>query len=159
MEVGLFGLAGAAGAVGAAVAGRFADRGHGQRTTLAGLALMVAAWLPVSLMHLTLGFLALGALAISFGLQAVHVANQSLIYATRPEARSRLVAGYMIFYSIGSALGAAASTLIYARAGWAGVCLAGCTIRVSATLFWWLTRNLAATPPPAAGRDPRRADP
>jgi uncharacterized iron-regulated membrane protein len=65
----------------------------------------------------------------------------------------------MIFYSIGSALGAAASTLIYARAGWAGVCLAGCTISVSATLFWWLTRNLAATPPPAAGRDPRRADP
>jgi predicted MFS family arabinose efflux permease len=149
MEVGLFGLAGAAGAVGAAIAGRLADRGHVQQTTMAGLLLMIAAWLPILLMHRSLGLLALGALAISFGLQAVHVSSQSLIYATRPDARSRLVAGYMIFYSIGSALGAAASTLIYARVGWPGVCLAGCTVSAAATTFWWLTRNVNA---PAAQR-------
>jgi predicted MFS family arabinose efflux permease len=142
MEVGLFGLAGVAGAIGAAAAGRLADRGHVQRTTAVGLLLMIAAWLPISLMHATLGLLALGALAISFGLQAVHVSNQSLIYMTRPDARSRLVAGYMIFYSVGSALGAAASTLVYARAGWPGVCLAGGAVSAAAMVFWWLTRNV-----------------
>ena len=152
MEVGLFGLAGAAGAVGAAVAGRLADRGHVQRTTMAGLLLMVAAWLPIFLMHRSLGLLALGALAISFGLQTVHVSNQSLIYATRPDAHSRLVAGYMIFYSIGSALGAAASTFIYARAGWPGVCLAGCTVSAAAIAFWWLTRNVT---PDGSGSAPQ----
>lgn len=142
-EVGLFGLAGVAGAVGAAVAGRLADRGFVQHVTAAGLLLMILAWLPIASMHASLWLLALGALAISFGLQAVHVSNQSLIYMTRPDARSRLVAGYMIFYSIGSALGAAASTLVYARAGWPGVCLAGCATSVVATGFWWLTRKVA----------------
>ena len=145
-EVGLFGLAGAAGAIGAAVAGRLADRGQVQRTTAAGLLLMIAAWLPILLMQRTLIFLALGALAISFGLQVVHVSNQSLIYATRPDARSRLVAGYMIFYSAGSALGAAASTVIYARAGWAGLCLAGSAVNAAAAVFWWLTRGVARDP-------------
>ena len=143
-EVGLFGLAGVAGAIGAAAAGRLADRGLVQRTTAVGLLLMIVAWLPIFLMQATLGFLALGALAISFGLQAVHVSNQSLIYMTRPDARSRLVAGYMIFYSIGSAVGAAVSTLVYARAGWPGVCLAGCAVSVAAMVFWWLTRHVAS---------------
>ncbi len=153
-EVGLFGLAGATGVIGAAVAGRLADRGEVQRTTAAGLLLMIAAWLPILLMQRTLAFLALGALTLSFGLQAVHVSNQSLIYATRGDARSRLVAGYMIFYAIGSALGAAASTLIYARAGWAGLCLGGSIISAAAAVFWWLTRGVvldAAPPGPAAG--------
>jgi MFS family permease len=116
MQVGLFGLAGAAGAIGAAVAGRLADRGHVQRTTAVGLMLMLAAWLPILLMHRTLAFLALGALLISSGLQAVHVSNQSLIYAMRPDARSRLVAGYMVFYSIGSARGLAGRVLRRRRA-------------------------------------------
>jgi predicted MFS family arabinose efflux permease len=151
-QVGLFGLAGVAGAIGAAAAGRLADRGHAQRTTAAGLLLMIAAWLPISLMHATLGFLALGALAISFGLQAVHVSNQSLIYMTRPDARSRLVAAYMIFYAIGSALGAAASTFTYARAGWPGVCLAGGMVSAAAAAFWWLTRNVT---PDTSGPAPR----
>lgn len=141
-EVGLFGLAGVAGAIGAAAAGRLADRGLAQRTTAVGLLLMIAAWLPILLMHATLSLLALGALAMSFGLQAVHVSNQSLIYMTRPDARSRLVAAYMIFYSVGSALGAAASTLVHARAGWTGVCLAGCAVSTAAMAFWWLTRNV-----------------
>jgi predicted MFS family arabinose efflux permease len=153
MEVGLFGLAGIAGAIGAAAAGRLADRGYGQRITAVGLFLMIAAWIPISLMHATLGLLALGALAISFGLQAVHVSNQSLITMTRPDARSRLVAGYMIFYSIGSALGAVASTFVYAQAGWPGVCLAGSGTGAAATVFWWLTRNVT---PNASGVAPRR---
>jgi predicted MFS family arabinose efflux permease len=140
-EVGLFGLAGAAGAIGAALAGRLADGGRAQQTTAAGLILMMLAWIPVAAMHSSLWLLAVGALAISFGLQAVHVCNQSLIYMTRPEARSRLVAGYMIFYSVGSALGAAASTVIYARAGWAGVCAVGAAISGLAFAFWWLTRG------------------
>jgi predicted MFS family arabinose efflux permease len=146
-QVGLFGLAGAAGAIGAALAGRLADSGRVQQTTAAGLVLMLLAWIPVAAMYASLALLALGALAISFGLQAVHVANQSLIYATRPEARSRLVAGYMIFYSAGSALGAAASTLIYAGGGWAGVCLAGAATSAAALVLWWVTRHVPAEAP------------
>ncbi|SCB38178.1 MFS transporter [Rhizobium multihospitium] len=143
-EVGLFGLAGAAGALGAVRAGRWADRGHGQRTTGIALALMLLAWLPISMLDRSILWLILGVLVIDFGLQAVHVTNQGMIYRVRPDAQSRLTAAYMVFYSIGSAVGSSTSTIIYAHAGWPGVCLAGAAISLATLLFWALT--LRATP-------------
>ena len=141
-EVGLFGLAGTMGAVGAARAGRLADRGHAQRTTGISLMIMLVSWLPISLLSHSLWGLVVGVVAIDFGLQSVHVANQSLIYRVRPEAQSRLAAGYMVCYSIGSASGSIVSTLIYAQAGWNGVCLGGGAISAIALIFWALTRHL-----------------
>jgi predicted MFS family arabinose efflux permease len=141
-EIGLFGLAGAMGAIGAARAGRLADRGHAQRTTGIALAIMLVSWLPIALLPNSLWGLIVGVVTIDFGLQSVHVANQSLIYRVRPEARSRLTAGYMIFYSIGCAIGSIVSTLVYARAGWTGVCLLGAAISAIAFVFWALTRHL-----------------
>ncbi|MDK4705103.1 MFS transporter [Rhizobium sp. CNPSo 4062] len=143
-EVGLFGLAGAAGALGAIRAGRGADRGHGQRTTGIALVLMLAAWLPISMLDRSILWLILGVLVIDFGLQATHVTNQGMIYRVRPDAQNRLTAAYMIFYSIGSAVGSSTSTIIYAHAGWSGVCISGAAISLATLLFWALT--LRATP-------------
>jgi predicted MFS family arabinose efflux permease len=140
-EIGLFGLAGAAGALGAARSGRLADRGHAQRATGLGLGLMLAAWLPAALLPTSLWFLAIGMIAFDFGLQSVHVANQSLIYRTRPESQSRLTAAYMLFYSAGSAAGSITSTVVYAHAGWSGVCLLGAAISLTASLFWFVHRR------------------
>ncbi|RJG46739.1 MFS transporter [Mesorhizobium sp. DCY119] len=142
--IGLFGLAGAAGALGAARAGRWTDRGYGQRTTGIALALMLVAWLPIALLPHSILWLIAGVLIIDFGLQAVHVTNQGMIYRVRPEAQSRLTAAYMVFYSIGSALGSSLSTMIYAYAGWTGVCLLGAGISALAIAFWAAT--LSATP-------------
>ncbi|MBM7044194.1 MULTISPECIES: MFS transporter [Rhizobium] len=143
-EVGLFGLAGAAGALGAVRAGRWADRGHGQRTTGIALALMLLAWLPISMLDRSILWLIVGVLVIDFGLQATHVTNQGMIYRVRPDAQSRLTAAYMVFYSIGSAIGSSTSTIIYAHAGWTGVCISGAGISLATILFWALT--LRATP-------------
>ncbi|NLS18521.1 MFS transporter [Rhizobium sp. P40RR-XXII] len=143
-EVGLFGLTGAAGALGATRAGRWADRGHGQRTTGIALALMLFAWLPISLLDHSILWLIIGVLVIDFGLQATHVTNQSMIYRVRPDAQNRLTAAYMVFYSIGSAVGSSTSTIIYAHAGWTGVCISGAAISLATLLFWGLT--LRATP-------------
>jgi predicted MFS family arabinose efflux permease len=155
--IGLFGLAGAAGALGAARAGAWTDRGHGQRVTGIALALMLFAWLPIGLLPQSILFLIAGVLILDFGLQAVHVTNQAMIYRVRPEAQSRLTAGYMVFYSIGSALGSSSSTLVYALAGWTGVSLLGAGIAAVALLFWAATlkampveatRAVAAEPTP-----------
>nr|CEL22906.1 MFS permease protein [Kibdelosporangium sp. MJ126-NF4] len=135
-QVGLFGLAGAVGALGASNAGRLTDRGHAQRITGIGLAVMLVSWIPIALLPQSLWGLVIGVLAIDFGLQSVHVANQGLIYRTRPEAQSRLTAGYMVFYSVGSATGAIVSTVTYTHAGWAGVCVLGAAIGLAALLFW-----------------------
>jgi len=138
-EIGLFGLAGAAGALAAARAGHLADRGLGQWVSGLSLLLMLASWLPIALTQSSLWALLLGVITLDLGLQAVHVTSQSMIYNVRPEAQSRLTAGYMLFYSIGSALGSITSTAMYAWGGWSGVCLLGAAINAVALGYWWLT--------------------
>ncbi|MFJ5237840.1 MFS transporter [Pseudomonas neuropathica] len=144
-EIGLFGLAGAAGALAAARAGHLADRGLGQWVSGLSLLLMLASWLPIALTQSSLWALLLGVITLDLGLQAVHVSSQSMIYGVRPEAQSRLTAGYMLFYSIGSALGSIGSTAMYAWAGWIGVCLLGAGINVVALAYWWLTLKRGAS--------------
>jgi len=138
-EIGLFGLAGAAGALAAARAGHLADRGFGQWVSGLSLLLMLGSWLPIAFTQTSLWALLLGVITLDLGLQAVHVTSQSMIYSVRPEAQSRLTAGYMLFYSIGSALGSIASTAMYAWAGWPGVCWLGAGINIIALLYWWRT--------------------
>lgn len=75
------------------------------------------------------------------GGQALHVTNQSLIFRARPEAHSRLVGLYMLFYAVGSGLGALSTTMTYAIAGWQGVCLTGAAVSLVALVFWWVTRK------------------
>ncbi|GKS09585.1 hypothetical protein YDYSY3_05850 [Paenibacillus chitinolyticus] len=139
--VGAFGLAGAAGALAAARAGRLADRGLGQRTTGLALVLLLASWGFIGFTPHSLAAAVIGVILLDLAVQAVHVTNQSLIFTVRPEARSRLTAGYMIFYSLGSATGAIASTSLYAFGGWNGVCLFGAAVSGLALLFWALTRG------------------
>lgn len=140
-QIGLFGLAGAAGALAASRAGAAADRGQAQRMTGIALTLMLLSWIPIALLDYSLLWLIAGVLVIDFGLQAVHVTNQAMIYRVRPEAQNRLTAAYMVFYSIGSASGSALSTWIYAYAGWNGVCLLGAGISLFTLIFWAATRK------------------
>lgn len=140
-QIGLFGLAGAAGALAASRAGAAADHGHAQRMTGIALILMLLSWIPIALLDYSLLWLIAGVLVIDFGLQAVHVTNQAMIYRVRPNAQNRLTAAYMVFYSIGSASGSALSTWVYAHAGWNGVCLLGAGISLFTLIFWAATRK------------------
>lgn len=139
--IGAFGLAGAAGALAAAGAGRLADRGLGQKTTGGALLLLLLSWLFMGYMESSLLMLGVGIVLLDLAVQAVHVTNQSMILTLLPEARSRLTAGYMMFYSIGSATGSIASTSVYASFGWRGVCVLGASVSAAALLFWAATRK------------------
>jgi predicted MFS family arabinose efflux permease len=140
--IGAFGVIGAVGAFGAMRAGRLADRGLGQRITGFALALMVLSWLPLWLTGESLWYLVLGIILLDLAGQSVHVINQSMIFKTRPEAHSRLVACYMLFYSVGSASGAIAATTVYAAGGWKAVCVAGMGVSLSALCVWAFTLRL-----------------
>ncbi|MGO2486582.1 MAG: MFS transporter [Pseudomonas taetrolens] len=135
-QIGLFGLAGVAGALAAARAGRLADRGLGNRTTGVALLLLTVSWLPTAFVESSLLAMVVGVVLLDFAVQAVHVTNQSLIFAASPDAQSRLVGAYMCFYSIGSGLGAIAATYVYAHFGWVAVCILGAAISASALLYW-----------------------
>ncbi|MGG1343797.1 MFS transporter [Bacillus toyonensis] len=140
--IGAFGLVGVAGALAAARAGKLADQGYGQRTTGIALALLLISWLFISYMEQSLIALVIGIVLLDLSVQAIHVTNQTMILPLHTEARSRLTAGYMVFYSIGSAGGSIASTQIYAHFGWGGVSLLGASVSAFALLFWAMTRRV-----------------
>jgi predicted MFS family arabinose efflux permease len=83
--------------------------------------------------------LVLGIVLLDLGGQALHVSNQGLIFARSSDAHSRVVAVYMLFYAVGSGLGAISATSVYAYAGWLGVCALGAVVSGSALLFWRAT--------------------
>ncbi|SEK96149.1 Predicted arabinose efflux permease, MFS family [Paenibacillus sp. cl141a] len=139
--IGAFGLVGVVGALAAAKAGKLADRGYGQRTTGIALFLLLLSWLPIGYMERSLFALVIGIILLDLAVQAVHVTNQSMIFALRPKARSRIVGGYMMFYSIGSAAGSISSTHIYAHFGWHGVCVLGAFVSTVALIFWAVTKG------------------
>ncbi|WP_255988923.1 MFS transporter [Chitinolyticbacter albus] len=139
--IGLFGLVGAAGTLGANRAGHWADQGRGNRTTLWGLALSLASWGAIALaQHSLLAFI-VGVLVLDLAVQAVHVSNQSAIYALRPDARSRITAAYMTSYFIGGASGSLLSAFAYQQAGWLGVSAIGAVLSATGLAIWLLRRT------------------
>ncbi|MGF1438394.1 MFS transporter [Bacillus thuringiensis] len=140
--IGAFGLVGVAGALAAARAGKLADQGYGQRTTGIALVLLLISWLFISYIEQSLIALVIGIVLLDLAVQAIHVTNQTMILPLHTGARSRLTAGYMVFYSIGSAGGSIASTQIYAHFGWGGVSLLGASVSAFALLFWAMTRRI-----------------
>jgi len=139
--IGSIGLAGVAGAVAAGRAGRWADAGRGQLTTGIALGLLLMSWICIAYLQSSFLLFLFGVVLLDFAVQAVHVTNQSLLFAARPEAKSRLVAVYMVFYSLGSGTGAWATTKAYAAHGWNGVSLVGASFSLIALTFWALRKR------------------
>ncbi|WP_079625344.1 MFS transporter [Mycobacteroides abscessus] len=123
--IGLFGVIGAAGALGARFAGKLADSGRSATTTLGAAITMLVSWPALLFGGDDLIALVLGILLLDFGVQAMHVTNQSQIYALPGDARSRITSAYMTAYFAGGALGSAAVSVAGSRWGWTGVCTVG----------------------------------
>lgn len=146
--IGAFGLVGLAGTLAAARAGRWADCGHGQRTSAAALLLLVLAWLPLAAAFgadngpiWTVTMLVIGIIMLDLGVQALQVTNQSMIFSGGSASHSRLIGCYMMFYAIGSGTGAWAATAVYAMAGWSAVCALGTLVSLAALGFWQIARR------------------
>ncbi|MFF8233044.1 MFS transporter [Streptomyces caelestis] len=135
-RIGLFGIAGLAGALGAARAGRWADAGRAAPVTGLALALLVLSWAAIAQLPWSLWLLIVGIVLLDFAVQAVHVSNQHLLTAAHPDRVSSVIGGYMVFYSLGSALGAAATTALFTAYGWAGSSLLGAGFAACALAVW-----------------------
>lgn len=150
--IGLFGLAGAAGAYAANRFGRLADRGLGNLATRVGLLLLLGSWGLMAFGQVSVIALLAGILVQDLAIQGVHVTNTSSIYRLRPEARSRLTAGYMTSYFIGGASGSLVSSWLYAHFGWAAVVTAGAVLGAMTLAYGALapSARIPETPPPPA---------
>jgi predicted MFS family arabinose efflux permease len=152
--IGLFGLAGAAGAVAAVGAGRLSDRGHGRATTTVSLIVLLASWGLLAIGKTSAVALIAGIAVLDLGSQGAHIANQSAIYALRPEARSRLTTAYMVSFFSGGAVLSAISASVYASSGWTGVCVAGAITAALGLLAWVATEVVARRGRRAGARRP-----
>ncbi|MFK3774834.1 MFS transporter [Pseudomonas sp. NPDC089406] len=139
--IGLFGLAGAAGALAANWAGRLADRGKGALGTTVGLTALLLSWVPLGFAQSSLAALLLGVLLLDLAVQLVHVSNQNAVIVLRPEARTRLNAGYITCYFIGGALGSLLGTQLFEVYGWDGIVVTGLVIGALALLVWALAER------------------
>jgi predicted MFS family arabinose efflux permease len=126
--------------MGATCAGRLADRGFDQWTTVISLVALVASWGLIAFLPFSITVLLVGVLLLDFAVQAVHVTNLSVIVALHPQKSGRVIGGYMVFYSVGSALGAITATASYARFGWFGVSILGAAFSGFALVLWILSR-------------------
>ncbi|HEY1644545.1 MAG TPA: MFS transporter [Streptosporangiaceae bacterium] len=145
-QTGLFGVAGLAGALGAARAGRQADAGRAAPVTGLALAVLLVSWGAIAQLRWSLWLLAAGIVLLDFAVQAVHVSSQHLLTMAHPDRMSSVIGGYMVFYSLGSALGAAATTALFDAAGWAGSSVLGAGFAMCALAVWVVDRLIPPAP-------------
>lgn len=138
--IGLFGLARAAGALAAPLAGRLADRGHGQRGQTVMLSCLLASWGLLALGASSLTALIAGIVVLDFRVQGAQIGNQTAIYSLRAQARSRLTTAYMVSVFLGGIGGSLLSAAAYGAGGWTAVCAFGATLSAAA-LGVWLGRS------------------
>ncbi len=142
---GSFGLLGMTGVLIAPVAGRVGDRIGPERVAALGAGVAFLAWLVFGFWGSLIG-LGIGVVVLDFGAQVSMVSNQSIIYALRPEARSRINTLYMSVMFVGGAAASAAAALAWRQSGWPGVCMlgAGLTLAAVALQAHGLTRTRGA---------------
>ena len=114
--------------------------GRGRYATLGAIVNLLGSWSLLDLGAHSLAALIAGTIALDLGVQALHISNQSAIYALRPQARSRLNTAYMVAYFLGGAVLSAAASLVYSAAGWNGICTLG-ALTAAAALWSWLATN------------------
>ncbi|MFD9425712.1 MULTISPECIES: MFS transporter [unclassified Streptomyces] len=138
--IGFFGLLGVIGVMGMNFAARLGDRGHVQAVSGAAGILLTLAWLPLLAGETSLWWLATGVIVLNIAQQAGLNSSQNVIYALRPEARNRINSAFMTLFFVGGAVGASLAAVVWAAAGWSGVCVLGASLAAMSTALWVLER-------------------
>jgi predicted MFS family arabinose efflux permease len=131
---GLFGVLGTTGILAAPIAGRLADTRGPRGVILLGSAMVVVSWLFFGLWNSLAGLIC-GVAVLDFAIQGVLVSNQHVVYALRPEARSRLNTIFMGAMFLGGSLGSSVAALAWTTGGWSRVSLLGAILAASAALL------------------------
>jgi predicted MFS family arabinose efflux permease len=133
---GLFGIAGMVGILFAPIAGKIGDRRGPAHLVAVGTLIMLASWCTFAA-SATVSGLIVGVILLDFGEQGALVSNQRVIYALRPEARSRPNTIFMGGMFVGGAIGSAGAVLVWHMGGWYAVCALGdALVAIALALVW-----------------------
>lgn len=117
-QIGLFGIVGLAGVFATPWAGKKIAHQQENITALISLSLLILAWIPLFFAQKFLILYAVGVILAYFGLSALHVLNQNLVYRISAQARSRINSIYMTLYFGGAALGSFIAVYKWKHSGW-----------------------------------------
>ncbi|AGK56683.1 major facilitator superfamily protein [Hyphomicrobium denitrificans 1NES1] len=140
---GLFGVVGAVGVVAAPLAGRLADRRGSELVLCFGAGLVVVSWLLFGVWDHLAGLVA-GVIIMDIGAQGALISNQHMIYALRPEARSRLNTVFMTTMFVGGAFGSIGGIVAWESGGWLAVCGFGAALALAALSLQMFDRAVAS---------------
>ncbi|MBB4371037.1 putative MFS family arabinose efflux permease [Bradyrhizobium sp. cir1] len=131
---GLFGVIGASGILAAPLAGRVADKRGPHMVVAIAAAISLFSWVVFASWNAVAG-LVVGVVLLDAGVNAALVSNQHLIFALRPEARSRLNTVFMTAMFIGGSLGSLGASWAYTHSSWLGVCGYGAALATAGLLL------------------------
>jgi MFS family permease len=143
-QTGLLAIPGAAGILFSQPAGRWTDRRGAFPIVTAGICLVLAAFAVLAFAPLAVGFVIGGAVLLDSGLRSAIVANQTLITAVAPEARSRFNTVFGAHIWGGNAVGAFLASTALAHWGWLAVCAIAVCASCVALVLQWRTRTARA---------------
>jgi predicted MFS family arabinose efflux permease len=122
---GLFGVIGVTGVAAAPIVGRLSGKVRPTHINVAGLSLILLGFAVFGVFPTSLIALALGVVLLDAGVQASHLANQTIVFGLNPALRNRINAVYMVSYFVGGALGTVAAASVWEHWGWSGVSVLG----------------------------------
>ena len=139
-QTGLLAIPGAAGILVSQPAGRWTDRRGAFPIVTAGVCLVLAAYVVLAFAPLWVGAVIAGAVLLDSGLRSAIVANQTLITAVAPDARSRFNTVFGAHIWGGNAVGAFLASTALAHWGWTAVCAIAVGASCVALLLQWRAR-------------------
>ncbi len=132
---GAFGLIGAFGALAASLIGRLTDKISAKVLITYTLVLLLVSFIIFAFFSRSWAGLIVGVILMDMGVQATHIANQSIIFALNPNARNRINTVYMVTYFVGGALGTFLASRLWSSYHWAGVCAIGISLSALALVI------------------------
>lgn len=138
-QIGLFGLVGAVGALTAPLVGKLGDKRNPRIAVGYGLGLLFLSQVVFYFFSTQVAFFIAGIILLEMGQQAVHVSNQTRVYALDAAARNRLNTVLMTMSFVGAALGSAIGLAFWASNGWGAICIASAILTVLASAVYLFT--------------------
>ena len=137
--IGLFGIVGASGALAAPLVGKLGDKGNPRKVIGYGCGLLLLSFMVFYFSAESLVGILIGIVFIDVGLQAIHISNQTRIYALLPEARNRMNTIFMSFSFFGTALGSAFGIWLWNYGRWEAFSIGGMLLALISIIIYLLT--------------------